>query len=113
MQIEEILTEIIRADGSSNLSEDFSTLMKWADEIRMLKVRVNADNPAEIECAVQFGAEGIGLYRTEKMFSAEECRNALKDLMFSLSEDKREQAASYLREYQKNEFKKIFEMIRR
>ena len=111
VQIEEILTEIIRADGSSNLSEDFSTLMKWADEIRMLKVRVNADNPAEIECAVQFGAEGIGLYRTEKMFSAEECRNALKDLMFSLSEDKREQAASYLREYQKNEFKKIFEMI--
>ena len=50
------------------LSGDFGTLMQWADELRTLKVRANADNPRDAGVAVKFGAEGIGLCRTEHLF---------------------------------------------
>ena len=50
------------------LTGDFATIMEWADEIRTLKVRTNADSPADAQVALKFGAEGIGLCRTEHMF---------------------------------------------
>jgi pyruvate,orthophosphate dikinase len=60
------------------LKGDFGTIMKWADDIRTLAIRTNADNPRDAQQAVEFGAEGIGLCRTEHMFFAEERISAIR-----------------------------------
>ncbi len=93
------------------LSGDFGTIMKWADEIRTLKVRANADNPRDAAQAVEFGAEGIGLCRTEHMFFDEERIPAVQRMIVADTEEERRVALKFLLPYQKEDFKGIFEVM--
>ena len=74
------------------LSGDFAEIMSWADEIRTLKIRTNADNPRDAKQAVEFGAEGIGLCRTEHMFFEEERIPAVRRMILADSEEERREA---------------------
>ncbi|MDO4392834.1 MAG: pyruvate, phosphate dikinase [Bacillota bacterium] len=93
------------------LSGDFGTIMGWADEIRTLKIRTNADNPRDAKQAVEFGAEGIGLCRTEHMFFEEERIPAIRRMILSDTEEERREALSFLLPYQKGDFKEIYEAM--
>ena len=93
------------------LSGDFGTIMTWADEIRTLKVRTNADNPRDAQQAVKFGAEGIGLCRTEHMFFEEERIPAIRRMILAETEAERREALSFLLPYQKSDFKGIYEAM--
>ncbi len=93
------------------LSGDFGTVMGWADEIRTLKVRTNADNPRDAQQAVDFGAEGIGLCRTEHMFFEEERIPAIRRMIMAETEEERREALSFLLPYQKGDFKGIYEVM--
>lgn len=90
------------------LSGDFGTIMEWADEIRTMKVRTNADNPHDAAVAVKFGAQGIGLCRTEHMFFEEDRIPAVRRMILADNEEERREALSYLLPYQKSDFKGIF-----
>jgi pyruvate,orthophosphate dikinase len=94
-----------------DLSNDFAQLMQWADEVRRLKVRTNADNPADAAQAVKFGAEGIGLCRTEHMFFGEERIKAMRRMILANDESERREALKLLLPYQKDDFKGIFEAM--
>jgi pyruvate,orthophosphate dikinase len=93
------------------LSGDFETIMEWADEIRTLKVRTNADNPRDAQQAVDFGAEGIGLCRTEHMFFEEDRIPNVRRMILADSEEERREALKVLLPYQKEDFKGIFEAM--
>ena len=93
------------------LSGDFGKIMAWADEIRTLKVRTNADNPRDAKQAVDFGAEGIGLCRTEHMFFEEERIPAIRRMIMSDTEEERREALKFLLPYQKSDFKGIYEAM--
>ncbi len=93
------------------LSGDFGTIMKWADEIRTLKIRANADNPRDAQQAVDFGAEGIGLCRTEHMFFEEDRIPAIRRMILAHNEEDRREALNYLLPYQKGDFKGIYEVM--
>ncbi len=93
------------------LSGDFAKIMSWADEIRTLKVRTNADNPRDAKQAVEFGAEGIGLCRTEHMFFEEERIPAIRRMIMADTEEERREALKYLLPYQKEDFKGIYEAM--
>jgi len=90
---------------------DFATLMGWADEIRDLKVRTNADTPKDAEQAVKFGAEGIGLCRTEHMFFDEDRIPAVREMIVSKTEEQRRKALAKLLPMQKADFKAIYEVM--
>jgi pyruvate,orthophosphate dikinase len=70
----------------AQITADFATFMKWADETRTLRVRTNADTPEDSKIAIQFGAEGIGLCRTEHMFFAPERILAVREMIFAETE---------------------------
>lgn len=89
-------------------SGDFSLIMSWSDEIRTLKVRANADNPKDASIAVKFGAEGIGLCRTEHMFFEEERIPAVRKMIVAGNKEERIAALNSLLSYQKEDFKGIF-----
>jgi pyruvate, orthophosphate dikinase len=93
------------------LSGDFETIMEWADEIRTLKVRTNADNPKDAQQAVEYGAEGIGLCRTEHMFFEEERIPNVRRMIVADTEEERREALAILLPYQKEDFKGIFEAM--
>ncbi len=75
---------------------DFATFMSWADEIRVLKVRTNADTPKDAEQAVRLGAEGIGLTRTEHMFFDSDRIPAMREMIVSKTEQHRRHALDML-----------------
>ncbi|MBN2100534.1 pyruvate, phosphate dikinase [Candidatus Dojkabacteria bacterium] len=91
------------------LSEDFETLMAWADDVRTLKVRTNADTPADAKIAREFGAEGIGLTRTEHMFFQEERIFAVREMILSDTKEQRVKALSKIEKMQQDDFEGIFE----
>jgi len=93
------------------LSGDFGTIMEWADEIRELKVRTNADNPRDAKQALEFGAQGIGLCRTEHMFFEEERIPAIRRMILADTLEERVAALDALRPYQQGDFKAIFEVM--
>ena len=93
------------------LSGDFAEIMSWADEIRTLKISTNADNPRDAKQAVEFGAEGIGLCRTEHMFFEEERIPAVRRMILADSEEERREALKFLLPYQKGDFKGIYEAM--
>lgn len=93
------------------LSGDFGTLMGWADEFRKLGVRTNADSPQDSRQAVKFGAEGIGLTRTEHMFFEGERIQAVREMIIAGSEEGRRKALAKLLPYQKEDFVGIFEAM--
>jgi pyruvate,orthophosphate dikinase len=88
--------------------EDFFTLMGWADEFRRLRVRTNADNPADAATAREFGAEGIGLCRTEHMFFGEERIDAVREMILADDQAGRSAALAKLLPMQRSDFAGIF-----
>ena len=86
----------------------FATLMEWADEIRRLKVRTNADNPADASQARSFGAEGIGLCRTEHMFFEADRIPAMREMIVSRTEEQRRKALEKLLPMQRGDFEALF-----
>jgi len=94
------------------LSGDFGRLMEWADEIRVLKIRTNADTPHDAQVARDFGAEGIGLCRTEHMFFAEDRIKAVREMILAADEQGRRKALDKILPYQKNDFVEIFKVMR-
>jgi pyruvate,orthophosphate dikinase len=95
----------------SELSGEFSTLMSWADEVRTLGVRTNADTPEDAEQAIRFGAEGIGLCRTEHMFFAKPRLGHVQRMILADSVEERQMALQKLLPYQKADFKGIFKAM--
>jgi pyruvate,orthophosphate dikinase len=93
------------------LSGNFGKLMVWADEIRRLKVRTNADTPHDAEVARQFGAEGIGLCRTEHMFFEGDRIIAVREMILANNEAGRRKALDKLLPYQKKDFYGIFKAM--
>ena len=93
------------------LSGDFGQIMEWADEARTLKVRTNADNPRDAQQAVTFGAEGIGLCRTEHMFFEDERIPKIRRMILAENEEERREALAGLLPYQKEDFKGIYKAM--
>ena len=116
--------DVISIDGSTgavydgavktvepDVSGDFATLMKWADEIRTLKVRTNADNPRDAKQAVDFGCEGIGLCRTEHMFFEEERIPAIRRMIVAETPEERQEALEIIRPFQQGDFKEMYKVL--
>ncbi|MDD6881711.1 MAG: pyruvate, phosphate dikinase [Firmicutes bacterium] len=93
------------------ISDDFAKLMEWADEIRVLKIRTNADNPKDAKQAVLFGAEGIGLCRTEHMFFEEERIPAIRRMILADTLEERVKALDALKPYQQGDFKELYKVM--
>ncbi len=96
----------------ADVSGDFATLMGWADSVRRLKVRTNADNPHDAAVALKYGAEGIGLTRTEHMFFAADRIAAVREMILSSTEEQRRAALDKILPMQKGDFKGIYEVMR-
>ncbi|MCH7590889.1 pyruvate, phosphate dikinase, partial [PVC group bacterium] len=94
-----------------SLSGKFSQLMKWADQMRKLKVRTNADTPHDTEVARKFGAEGIGLCRTEHMFFEGDRIIAMREMILAETKEKRILALNKLLPMQRDDFKGIFKAM--
>jgi len=90
------------------MSEYYNILMKWADETRVLKVRTNADTPADARQAVKFGAEGIGLCRTEHMFFDSDRIGAMREMIVSRTVEQRKKALNKLLPMQRADFEGLF-----
>jgi pyruvate,orthophosphate dikinase len=116
--------DVITIDGSTGqvltgkvamqepeMSGDFSTLMSWADRARKLGVRANADTPNDARVAVKFGAEGIGLCRTEHMFFEGERIRAVREMILSDDEKSRRAALAKLLPMQRQDFAELFEIM--
>ena len=95
----------------SEISGDFATFMAWADEFRTLNVRTNADTPKDAAKAIEFGAEGIGLTRTEHMFFEEERIIHLRSMILADTVEEREKALEKLIPYQESDFAGIYEAM--
>ena len=103
--------EIIRGQVATivpTLNENFKELMRWVDDIRTMKVRTNADTPTDAKVARSFGAEGIGLCRTEHMFFEPDRIDAVREMILADTLQGREQALEKILPMQKGDFKGIF-----
>jgi pyruvate,orthophosphate dikinase len=116
--------EIITIDGTSGevfigevpliepkITEDFKQVLHWADEMRALEVRANADSPNDAKIAREFGAEGIGLCRTERMFNDVDRLPIFQKMILSDNEEERKLAIEKLMPLQKKDFIEIFEVM--
>jgi pyruvate,orthophosphate dikinase len=116
--------DIVTIDGSNGqvlkgavpmlqpeLSGDFAAIMKWADEIRRMKVRTNAETPADAKTARSFGAEGIGLCRTEHMFFEGDRIVAMREMILADTEKDRRTALDKLLPMQRADFLELFEIM--
>jgi len=116
--------DIITIDGSSGriilgevptvkpeISGDFSKLMSWADGFRKLKVRTNSETPLDAKTARDFGAEGIGLCRTEHMFFDEERILSVREMILSKTKEDRNKALEKLLPHQRKDFSEIFKIM--
>ncbi|MGA1861889.1 pyruvate, phosphate dikinase [Deferribacter thermophilus] len=93
------------------LSGEFAEILKWADEFRKLGVRTNADTPKDSQVARDFGAEGIGLCRTEHMFFEGDRIDAVREMILSDTEEGRRKALEKIKPYQKEDFIGIFKVM--
>ena len=93
------------------ISGDFSKLMSWADSFRKLKIRTNSETPLDSKIARDFGAEGIGLCRTEHMFFDEDRILSVREMILSKSKEDRAKALEKLLPHQKNDFIEIFKIM--
>ena len=114
-------TDVLSIDGSTGevmvgeiersepkLSREFETVMQWSDEFRTLGVRTNADTPADAKRAREFGAQGIGLCRTEHMFFEGDRITAMREMILADNEPDRKRALEKLLPYQQHDFEGIF-----
>ncbi len=93
------------------INEDFETILGWADDVRRLKVRANADNPEDAAKAREFGAQGIGLCRTEHMFFGEDRLPVVQEMILAADEQGRRAALDRLLPFQQSDFEGIFEVM--
>ena len=93
------------------INEDFETILGWADDVRRLKVRANADTPEDAAKAREFGAQGIGLCRTEHMFMAEDRLPVVREMIMARGEEDRRAALEKLLPHQQSDFEGIFEAM--
>ncbi|MCA9185178.1 MAG: pyruvate, phosphate dikinase [Pirellulaceae bacterium] len=100
------------ATSAAAMSGDFATVMKWADKYRTLNVRTNADTPEDAERARGFGAEGIGLCRTEHMFFGEDRILPMREMILAESVDDRKKALAKLLPFQRKDFEGIFKAMK-
>ena len=94
-----------------DLSNDFNTIMKWSDEIRELGIRANADTPEDARMALKFGAEGIGLVRTEHMFFEGDRIKAVREMILADDTEGRRRALAKILPMQRDDFKGIFRVM--
>ena len=117
--------DVITIDGTSgriilgkvktvkpDITGDFLKVMNWADDYRKLKVRTNSETPLDTKTARDFGAEGIGLCRTEHMFFDEDRILSVREMILSKSKEDRNKALSKLLPYQRNDFIEIFKIMK-
>ena len=97
---------------AATISGDFDRLMKWADDLRFIKVRTNADTPEDAAKAIEFGAEGIGLCRTEHMFFEASRIAAVREMILSRTTEQREKALAKLLPMQRKDFEGIYEAMK-
>lgn len=115
--------DIISLDGSTGivyegkletrdpeLSGKFAAFMSWADEVRRLQVRANADTPHDVQQALDLGAEGVGLCRTEHMFFAEDRINAVREMILSKTLEQRKKALAKIEPIQEEDFYQIYKV---
>lgn len=95
----------------ASISGNFERIMGWADSFRKLKVRTNADTPADAANAIKYGAEGIGLCRTEHMFFEPDRIPKIRQMILSRTVQEREKALNALIPYQKGDFKALYEVM--
>ena len=95
----------------AQIAGEFGRIMAWADEYRTMKVRTNADTPADARKAVELGAEGIGLCRTEHMFFGEGRIDAFREMICSETVEEREKAMEKILPYQQSDFEGLFEAL--
>ena len=95
----------------AEIAGEFGRIMAWADEFRTLKVRTNADTPADAKKARELGAEGIGLCRTEHMFFEEDRIAAFREMICSDTVEEREAALAKIMPYQQGDFEKLYEAL--
>ncbi len=95
----------------ASISGEFGRIMAWADQFRQLKVRTNADNPRDTTQAVKFGAEGIGLCRTEHMFFEADRIPAIREMICSDTAEQREKALAKLEPMQQGDFEAMYEAL--
>ena len=93
------------------ITGNFATFMGWADEVRKLQVRTNADTPRDTKQAVEFGAQGIGLCRTEHMFFAEDRIKAVREMIVSKNVEERKKALDKILPMQRQDFKEMYEAL--
>lgn len=94
------------------ISGNFAKLMNWADEVRKLQVRTNADNPRDAKQAFDFGAEGIGLCRTEHMFFEPERISAIREMIVSKTAEQRAKALNKLLPMQRTDFEQLYKTMK-
>ena len=97
--------------ADAQIAGEFGRIMAWADEFRKLKVRTNADTPADAKKARELGAEGIGLCRTEHMFFEEDRIAAFREMICSDTVEEREAALDKILPYQQNDFEALYEAL--
>ena len=100
------------ATQDPELSGNFGKYMEWADEVRELKVRTNADTPHDAQQAIDLGAEGIGLCRTEHMFFAEDRVAAVREMILSKTLEQREKALAKIEPIQEQDFYDIYKVMK-
>jgi pyruvate,orthophosphate dikinase len=94
------------------ISGDFDKVMRWADKVRVLHIRTNADTPHDASVAVRFGAEGIGLCRTEHMFFDEKRIFSMRKMILADSVEEREKALAEILPYQRKDFEELYEELK-
>ena len=109
--IQVLISQTMKSKDSS-VYQTYSSLMKWADEIRRLKVRTNADQPDQARNAIAFGAEGIGLCRTEHMFFGGDRITSVRKMIVSDTVEERKAALAELLPLQREDFEGIFEAMK-
>ncbi|MCT4594578.1 MAG: pyruvate, phosphate dikinase [Anaeromicrobium sp.] len=97
---------------ATKLSDDFETIMNWADEIKRLGIRANADNERDAKVAIELGAKGIGLCRTEHMFFDEERINTVRHMIIAENLEERKEALDKLLPFQRKDFVEIFNVMK-
>jgi pyruvate,orthophosphate dikinase len=111
-EVVQVLVEKSLDPKKSQTFQEFSSLLGWADKIRKLDIRTNADTPEQVTTAIAFGAKGIGLTRTEHMFFAGDRIDAMREMILASTLDERKAALAKLLPYQREDFVGIFKALK-
>ncbi|MBS4029375.1 MAG: pyruvate, phosphate dikinase, partial [Ignavibacteriales bacterium] len=110
-EVVSVLVEKSLKPAQAPIYQRYAQIMKWADEFRLLRIRANADQPDQCEHAVAFGAEGIGLCRTEHMFFGGNRIDAVREMILSETKEERAKALAKILPYQRQDFVEIFKVM--